>query len=94
MTPKRILAAHDGSKDADQAFETAVDLAAVCGARLQVVSVASPPEPPTRVETEAAIEAATRHYEEVFAGLRRRAAEEFEHGDVLHNLSRKAGEGE
>ena len=24
MTPKRILAAHDGSKDADQAFETAL----------------------------------------------------------------------
>jgi nucleotide-binding universal stress UspA family protein len=74
MTPKRILAAHDGSKDADQAFETALDLAAVCGARLQVVSVATPPEPPTRVETEATLEAATQHYEEIFEGLRRRAA--------------------
>ena len=74
MTPKRILAAHDGSKDADQAFETGLDLAAVCGARLQVVSVATPPEPPTRVETEATLEAATQHYEEIFEGLRRRAA--------------------
>ncbi len=74
MTPKRILAAHDGSKDADQAFETALDLAAVCRARLQVVSVATPPEPPTRVETEATLEAATQHYEEIFEGLRRRAA--------------------
>jgi nucleotide-binding universal stress UspA family protein len=73
MTPKRILAAFDGSKDADEAFETALDLSAVCGARLQVVSVATPPEPPTRVETEAALDAASRHYEELFEGLRRRA---------------------
>ena len=73
MIPKRILAAHDGSPDADQAFETAVDFAALCGARLEVVSVATPPEPPTRVETEAALDAATRHYELVFEGLLRRA---------------------
>jgi nucleotide-binding universal stress UspA family protein len=75
MTPKRILAAHDGSQDADRAFETALDFAALCGARLEVVSVATPPEPPTRVETEAILEAATEHYEEVFEGLRRRARE-------------------
>jgi nucleotide-binding universal stress UspA family protein len=73
MTPKRILVGHDGSKDA--AFETAVDLAALYRARLQVVSVAAPPEPPTRVETEATLEAATQHYEEMFDGLRRRAEE-------------------
>jgi len=75
MTPKRILAAHDGSKEADDAFQSALDLASLCGARLQVVSVATPPEPPTRVETEAALDSATRHYEEVFEGLRRRAKE-------------------
>jgi len=73
MIPKRILAGHDGSKDADEAFETALDFAALFKARLEVASVATPPEPPTRVETEAALEAATRHYEEVFEGLRRRA---------------------
>lgn len=73
MIPKRILIGHDGSKDADDAFETALDLAAVCGARLQAVSVATPPEPPTRVETEAVLEAATHQYEEVFGALRRRA---------------------
>ena len=75
MTPKRILAGHDGSPDADQAFEAALDFAVLCGARLQVVSVATPPEPPTRVETEAAIEAATEHYEAIFEGLSRRAGE-------------------
>jgi len=73
MIPKRILAGHDGSKDADDAFETALDFAALFKARLAVASVATPPEPPTRVETEAALEAATQHYEEVFEGLRRRA---------------------
>ena len=73
MIPKRILVAHDGSKDADHAFETALDFASLCGARLQVVSVATPPEPPTRVETEAVLEAATQHYEELFEGMRRRA---------------------
>jgi len=75
MIPKRILVGHDGSKGADEAFETALDFAALCGARLQVVLVATPPEPPTRVETEAVLEAATQHYEEVFEGLRRRAQE-------------------
>lgn len=73
MIPKRILAGHDGSKDADDAFETALDFAALFKAPLEVASVATPPEPPTRVETEAALEAATQHYEEVFEGLRRRA---------------------
>ncbi len=73
MIPKRILAGHDGSKEADEAFETALDLSAACAARLQVVSVATPPEPPTRVETEATLEAATEHYEKLFDGLKRRA---------------------
>jgi nucleotide-binding universal stress UspA family protein len=73
MTSRRILAGHDGSQDADKAFEAALDFAVLCGASLQVVSVATPPEPPTRVETEAAIEAATEHYEAIFEGLRRRA---------------------
>jgi nucleotide-binding universal stress UspA family protein len=76
MTPKRILAAHDGSRDADEAFDTALDFATLCRAKLQVVSVATPPEPPTRVETEATLEAATRHYEEVFETLRRRASQQ------------------
>jgi len=75
MIPKRILVGHDGSKDADDAFDSALDFAALCGARLQVVSVATPPEPPTRVETEAVLEGATQHYEEIFEGLRRRAKE-------------------
>jgi nucleotide-binding universal stress UspA family protein len=75
MIATHILVGHDGSRDAETAFEDALDLAALTRARLSVVSVASPPEPPTEVETQAAIESATAHYEKLFEGLRRQAQE-------------------
>jgi nucleotide-binding universal stress UspA family protein len=75
MIATHILVGHDGSRDAETAFEDALDLAALARARLTVVSVASPPEPPSEVETQAAIEEATRHHEALFEGLRRQAQE-------------------
>ena len=75
MIATHILVGHDGSRDAETAFEDALDLAALARARLSVVSVASSPEPPTEVETQAAIEAATAHYENLFESLRRQAEE-------------------
>lgn len=75
MIATHILVGHDGSRDADTAFEDALDLAALARARLSVVSVATPPEPPTEVETQASIELATHHYEELFANLKRQAQE-------------------
>jgi nucleotide-binding universal stress UspA family protein len=45
MITTHILVGHDGSRDAETAFEDALDLAALARARLSVVSVASPPEP-------------------------------------------------
>lgn len=75
MIATRLLVGHDGSRDADAAFEDALDFAALARARLTVVSVASPPEPPTEVETQASIELATRHYEKLFENLRRQAQE-------------------
>jgi nucleotide-binding universal stress UspA family protein len=72
---KRILVGHDGSDEADAAFESALELASLSGARVSAVSVATPPEPPTVVETEASLEAATKHFEEIFETLRRRADE-------------------
>lgn len=75
MIATHILVGHDGSRDAETAFEDALDLAALARARLTVVSVASPPEPPTEVETQASIELATRHYEDLFENLRRQAQE-------------------
>ena len=75
MIATHILVGHDGSRDAETAFEDALDWAAVARARLSVVSVATPPEPPTEVETQAAIDMATRHYESLFESLRRQAQE-------------------
>ena len=75
MIARHILVGHDGSPDAETAFQDALDLATLAGARLSVVSVATPPDPPTEVETQASIELATRHYEELFAHLRRQAEE-------------------
>jgi nucleotide-binding universal stress UspA family protein len=75
MIATHILVGHDGSRDAETAFEDALDLATLARARLTVVSVASPPEPPTEVETQALIELATRHYEDLFHNLRRQAQE-------------------
>jgi nucleotide-binding universal stress UspA family protein len=75
MIATHILVGHDGSRDAETAFEDALDLAALARAKLSVVSVASPPEPPTEVETQAAIELATGHYEKLFESLRRQAQE-------------------
>jgi nucleotide-binding universal stress UspA family protein len=73
MIATHILVGHDGSPVAETAFEDALDLAAC--APLSVVSVASPAEPPTGVETQAAIESATGHYEKLFESLRRQAQE-------------------
>jgi nucleotide-binding universal stress UspA family protein len=75
MIPTHILVGHDGSRDAETAFQDALDLAALAGVPLSVVSVASLPEPATEVETRSAIEMATRHYEDLFQSLRRQAQE-------------------
>lgn len=75
MIATHILVGHDSSRDAETTFENALDLAALARARLSVVPVASPPEPPTEVETQAAIDSATAHYEKLFESLRRQAQE-------------------
>jgi nucleotide-binding universal stress UspA family protein len=75
MIASHILVGHDGSRDAETTFEDALELAALARARLTVVSVASPPEPPTEVEIQASIELATQHYEGLFENLRRQAQE-------------------
>jgi nucleotide-binding universal stress UspA family protein len=71
---RRILVAYDGSPPARRAFDFALDLAVKYQATVAVVSVARPPEPPTRVETEAMLEDATEHYEKDFEALRAAAA--------------------
>jgi nucleotide-binding universal stress UspA family protein len=69
---KHILIAYDGSAPADRAFEFALELARKFGAKLSVLSVVRPPEPPDEVETEAVVESAKEHYEQAFERLRSR----------------------
>lgn len=71
--PTKILLAYDGSEAAEKAYDFALDLAKHYGARLLVLSVARPPEPPEDVETEALLESAEQRYREGFEALRQRA---------------------
>ena len=75
---KRIIVAFDGSIQSYAAFEFALDLARECSGAIKeivVLSVAQPPEPIDIVEMEAVIDNATRHYEDLFKGLREKAKE-------------------
>ena len=71
---QRIVVAYDGSAQAESAFDHALELAARLSAQLLVVSVVRPPEPATRIELEAILDAARQHFEEAFVRLRERAA--------------------
>lgn len=68
-----ILVAHDGSMQADKAFEQGLDLAAKCGARLTVASIVRPPEPPEAVEMEAMLDSAREYYGKILVRLREKA---------------------
>jgi len=75
---KRIIVAFDGSVQSHAAFEFALDLAKNCTGAIKeivVLSVAQPPEPIDIVEMDAVIDNATRHYEDLFKGLREKAKE-------------------
>jgi len=66
----KLLVAFDGSKQAQKAFEMALDIATKYKAKLIVLSVARPPEPPVAVEMEAVLESATEHYEGHFKRMK------------------------
>ena len=73
---KKILVAFDGSDQSYEAFDFALDMAKICqgvSVDIIVLSVAQPPEPIDIVEMDAIIESATRHYEDLFEGLREKA---------------------
>jgi nucleotide-binding universal stress UspA family protein len=70
----KLLVAYDGSEQSEQAFKLALDMASRYAARMIVLSVARPPEPPVAVELEAVLESATEYFEERFKRLREQAA--------------------
>jgi len=70
---KKLLVAYDGSEPAMRAFNLALGIAEADHADIVVLSVAQPAEPATMVETSAAIESATEHFEQQFEQLRTKA---------------------
>jgi nucleotide-binding universal stress UspA family protein len=69
----KLLVAYDGSKQSEKAFSQALELASKFSAKVVVLSVARPPEPPVAVEMEAVLESAIRHYEAEFHRLKKLA---------------------
>ena len=70
----KLLVAYDGSKQSEKAFKVALDMASKYSAKMILISVARPPEPPVAVELEAVLESATEYYEEHFKLMKEQAA--------------------
>jgi nucleotide-binding universal stress UspA family protein len=70
----KLLVAYDGSEQSEKAYAMAVDMASKYSAKMIVLSVARPPEPPVAVELEAVLESATEYYKGHFKSMREQAA--------------------
>ncbi|MFZ0929963.1 MAG: universal stress protein [Syntrophobacteraceae bacterium] len=69
----KLLIAYDGSKQSEKAYAMAMDMASKYSAKMIVLSVARPPEPPVAVELEAVLESATEYYEGHFKYMKEQA---------------------
>jgi nucleotide-binding universal stress UspA family protein len=69
----KMIVAYDGSQQSEKAYKLALDLASKYSAKMVVVSVAQPPEPPVAVEMAAVLDGATEHYQGLFACLKEQA---------------------
>ncbi len=69
----KLLVAYDGSKQSEKAYQLALDMASKYSAKMIVLSVARPPEPPVAVELEAVLETATEYYEGHFKCMKEQA---------------------
>jgi nucleotide-binding universal stress UspA family protein len=65
---QRILVGYDGSEQSEKAVDAAITIARCLDAYVLAMAVARPPEPPTSVELEAALDNAHEHFE---AGLKK-----------------------
>ena len=70
----KLLVAYDGSKQSEKAFGFALDIASKYSAKMLVLAVARPPEPPVQVEMEAVLESAAQYYQEHFNRLSEQSA--------------------
>jgi nucleotide-binding universal stress UspA family protein len=74
---KKLLVAFDGSPSSYKAFDFALEMSSLYQGgshEILVLSVIQPPEPADIVEMDAFIDAGTEQYEELFRGLRQKAA--------------------
>jgi len=69
----KLIVAYDGSKQSEKAYELALDMASKYSAKMIVLSIARPPEPPVAVELEAVLESATEYFEGHFKCLEKLA---------------------
>jgi nucleotide-binding universal stress UspA family protein len=69
----KLVVAYDGSSQAEKAYELALEIAPKHSARIIVLSVARPPEPPVAVEVQAVVENATAYYQTRFRVLKQKA---------------------
>ena len=60
---QKILIGYDGSEQSENAVDAAITLARCLDSYVLALAVARPPEPPTSVELEAALDDAREHYE-------------------------------
>jgi nucleotide-binding universal stress UspA family protein len=75
MIPQKILVAFDGSEHSQKAFKYALEQAQAAKARLRVLSVAVPADPPIDVEMEDMLEEAEEYFKEDFKRLSAAAKE-------------------
>src|SRR5579871_4587814 len=71
----KILVGYDGSEPSRKALEIGMGMAQAEDAKLLVLAVARPSEPPTRVETAGILESAREHFEKDFTLITTRASE-------------------
>jgi nucleotide-binding universal stress UspA family protein len=70
----KILIAYDGSSQSQKAFDFGLEMAAKYSARITVLSIARPPEPPVDVELQAVLENATDYFESHFSRMKAQTA--------------------
>jgi nucleotide-binding universal stress UspA family protein len=69
---RKILVGYDGSKAANKAFDSALELAKNHNAELYVLTISRPPEIGDDVETEAVIENSREYHRKLLVPLRRK----------------------
>ena len=60
---QKILVGYDGSEQSEKAIDAAITMARCLDSYVLAMAVARPPEPPTSVELEAALDDAREHFE-------------------------------